>query len=292
MRSALPAFVAAALCAGAPAFAAATCAYDPAAPAKRRQWCGCPSSSHQTGKASAVDLAHRVTPDLLAAARANGVTTVFRYYDWARRPGQFVKLGRKQPWPLKESGCDGEPVCEKVVTKKEIAAIHAAGLNVAIVFQHNMHDLDTWRDAKRPAYDAARILQLAHALGQPKGTTIWIGVDGADQNFIDHGDASAGMKLIKRYFRIVAPRVRQAGYAVGGYGSGLVCDELVHKEKLASMCWLSLSTGHPQSKAYEASRRWTIKQCATRSRFLGTSSEVDPDIVNAPHGEFGQWRPN
>jgi hypothetical protein len=52
-----------------------------------------------------------------------------------------------------------------------------------------------------------------------------------------------------------------------------------------------LSTGHPRSKAREASGNWTIKQCAERKGFLGTTIEVDPDIVKTPGGDFGQWRP-
>jgi pimeloyl-ACP methyl ester carboxylesterase len=158
------------------------------------------------------------------------------------------------------------------------------------VFQHFSYDWDTWLDKERPAYDASQAIQLAKQLGQPAGSTLCFGVDGADENFIEHGDPSGGMSHIKNYFGVVTDLVTRAGYVVGVYGSGFSCDELVvQSEKSPRFCWLSMSTGHPHSQAREASGKWTIKQCAERQNFLGTSTDVDPDVVNISIGNLGQW---
>ena len=261
-----------------------------------QQWCGCPLSSTAPSAANAIDLDHRVTDDarFLDAAKANGIRTIFRYYDWEHRPGAFVKLGRRDPWELIESSCEAEPKrsdCEKVVTKAEIAAIHDKGLAVGVVFQHDMANPETWLDPERAAYDARRALNLAHELGQPANTTIFFGVDGAEQSFFQRHDPSYGMAYILQYFRTVNKIFESSGYAVGVYGSGLVCDALVGgREKLAKYCWLSMSTGHTGSKLRERSGAWTIKQCFTRRNYGGSALAVDPDIVSPADVDFGQWR--
>jgi hypothetical protein len=260
------------------------------------QWCGCPISAQAASAANALDLDHRVTDDarFLDTAKAKGVRTIFRYYDWEHRPGAFVKLGRKEPWELIESSCEAEPKrsdCEKVVTKAEIAAIHAKGLDVGVVFQHDMANPETWLDTERAAFDARRALHLAHELGQPAHTTIFFGVDGAEQSFFQRHDPSYGMAYILRYFRVVNKTFENSGYAVGVYGSGLVCDALVSgREKLAKYCWLSMSTGHTGSRLRERAGAWTIKQCFTRRNYGGSALAVDPDIVSPADADFGQWR--
>jgi hypothetical protein len=267
-----------------------TCLVDPINPAGRKQWCGCPTSSSEVGAATVIDLSTRVTDRLLRAARERGVTTVFRYYDWNHAPDESIKLERQERWRLISSTCQAEKTCDKVVTREEIEKIHSYNMNVAIVFQHFSFDLDTWFDKQRPYYDADRAIDLARTLGQPAGSAIFFGVDGADENFLEHGDATAGMHYIQNYFHIVSDRVTKAGYVVGVYGSGLACDQLIDGSGSAPRwCWLSMSTGHPNSQAREASGKWTIKQCADRANFLGTLSDVDPDVLKNPTGRFGQW---
>jgi hypothetical protein len=269
---------------------ASTCPTDPADPTGRKQWCGCPTSSATVGAATVVDMSSRASAEFLRTAKENGITTIFRYYDWPHKPDESVKLERQERWRLISSTCQSDETCDKVVTREEIDLIHSYGLRVAIVFQHFSYDWDTWLDKERPAYDASQAIQLAKQLGQPAGSTIFFGVDGADENFIEHGDASAGMSHIKNYFGIVTDLVTRAGYVVGVYGSGFACDELIAEGgKSPRLCWLSMSTGHPHSRTREASGKWTIKQCAERQNFLGTSTEVDPDVVNTPIGNFGQW---
>ena len=266
---------------------ATTCPVNPAQPSGKQQWCGCPTSAVGQSAANAIDLSHRVTTSVLKSAKESGIKTVFRYYDWDYKPGAYVQLDQK--WELMPGSCKrGEP-CEKTVDAEEIAAIHNAGLSVGIVFQHRMSETATWRDTRRADYDADRALSLAADLKQPKRTTIYFGVDGADQHFHEEGDKTFGRARIVDYFRTIKRKIEAAGYDVGVYGSGLACEMTVDSpEKLARYCWLSISTGHTNSQNREAKGDWAVKQCATRNRYQGTTSDVDPDIAR---DEFGQWRP-
>jgi hypothetical protein len=206
---------------------AATCPVDPVNPNERQQWCGCPTSSQETGQATTIDVSTKISSNLLKAAKAKGVTAVIRYYDWPHKPAASVKLERAERWRMISSTCQTDATCDKILTQEELDTIRANDMSVAVVFQHFAGDLDGWLDKKRAAYDADRALDLPQQFNQPKNSAIYFGVDGADQNFIDHGDASAGMKHMVDYFRVVSDMVTKAGYAVGVYGSGLVCDQLV-----------------------------------------------------------------
>ena len=37
-------------------------------------------------------------------------------------------------------------LCEKIITKEEITAIHRSGMSIGIVFQHDMKNPHTWLD--------------------------------------------------------------------------------------------------------------------------------------------------
>ena len=78
-------------------------------------------------------------------------------------------------------------------------------------------------------------------------------------------------------------------YAVGVYGSGLCCDTLVDKQ-LATLGWLSQSTGFAGSKSYAEGARYNLVQHlpARASLDAGLELNFDPDSSNPgrPHGLF------
>jgi hypothetical protein len=118
-----------------------------------------------SGEFQAVDFSFPVTEarasanrPALDALKQFGVRTVFRYYDH----------------PNESLAC-------KTLLKDESDAIIAKGLSVAVVFQHNNDDPETFFDKARGNADATRALALADANGQPYGSAIYFGVDGVDQ---------------------------------------------------------------------------------------------------------------
>ena len=58
------------------------------------QWAGCPDKPDPSQKATAIDTGYGFdasNPEairFLEAAKATGIKTIIRYYDWAHRPGQ------------------------------------------------------------------------------------------------------------------------------------------------------------------------------------------------------------
>ena len=91
-----------------------------------------------------------------------GVNTIIRYYDH-----------------------DAETIACKTLLPEESDEILAKGFSIAVVFQHNNGDPETFFSKVRGEEDAKRSLALAAANGQPYGSAIYFGVDGADQVIAD-----------------------------------------------------------------------------------------------------------
>jgi hypothetical protein len=77
----------------------------------------------------------------------------------------------------------------------------------------------------------------------------------------------------------------QPSYPVGVYGSGLCCGTLVERG-IASLSWLSQSTGFAGSRQYAAQRRYDVIQMLP-ARILGADGivlSIDPDATNPERG--------
>lgn len=210
------------------------------------------------------------------AAKAHGVIAVLRYYDWnddapdARispaalsRRSQFNRQFR-YPWR------PGPQFHGKILTRGELAALHAAGFKVGVVFQHFNSDPRTFVDTARARFDANQAMDIARQLRQPLNTLIFFGVD---------FDTSPSMyPYVRRYFASVRERLRGASFKLGVYGNGYVCKRLF-QDRLVSACWLSQSVGFRESFDYERTGAWALKQCATRKPFSGSTVEFDPDVM-------------
>ena len=204
-------------------------------------------------------------------ARALGATTILRYYDWAEGPTREKFDFYLEPGPTLPG---------KTLTQKERDLIFSKGFSLGVVFQHRNDLRKTFLDTKRAGFDARRALQLAQELGQPKGSVIFFSVDfDAREKNIEH---------VKRYFETVGEMVGAANYRAGVYGDGYVCAEL-KRAGLASYCWLSMSTGFSGSRAYHASGRWDVKQCASREASGRSAVNFDPDVFNASSGKLPLW---
>ena len=236
-----------------------------------RQWPGCPGGPPSRERVAAIDFSKQADPEALDLARALGATTILRYYDWAEGPTREKFDFYWEPGPTLPG---------KTLTQKERDLIFSKGFSLAVVFQHRSDLRKTFLDTKRAGFDARRALELAGELGQPKDSVIFFSVDfDAREKNIEH---------VKRYFETVGEMVGAANYRVGVYGDGYVCAEL-KRAGLASYCWLSMSTGFSGSRAYHASGRWDVKQCASREASGRSAVNFDPDVFNASSGKLPLW---
>jgi len=236
-----------------------------------RQWPGCPGGPPSRERVAAIDFSKQADPEALDLARALGATTILRYYDWAEGPTREKFDFYWEPGPTLPG---------KTLTQKERDLIFSKGFSLGVVFQHRNDLRKTFLDTKRAGFDARRALQLAQELGQPKGSVIFFSVDfDAREKNIEH---------VKRYFETVGEMVGAANYRAGVYGDGYVCAEL-KRAGLASYCWLSMSTGFSGSRAYHASGRWDVKQCASREASGRSAVNFDPDVFNASSGKLPLW---
>lgn len=201
----------------------------------------------------AVDLSTPVDQTFLNAMRGI-VKTIIRYYDH-----------------------EDETLPGKTLRRSERDTILMNGFNIAVVFQHHNDQLASFT-ALRGRLDAERSLALAGENSQPRGSAIYFGVDGA-------WETSYELANVLAYLKEVKTRLAAAGYRVGVYGSGLVCDVL-QASGLAELCWLGAPTTWPLYHMYYQTMNWRLAQLRT-SHCGGRS--VDFNLVNAIAADYGQF---
>jgi hypothetical protein len=200
----------------------------------------------------AVDLSAPVDQYFLTQMRANGINTIIRYYDH-----------------------EDETLPGKTLRKAERDLIMMNGLKLAVVFQHHNDQFGSftqWRGVQ----DAERSLALASENSQLPGSAIYFGVDGPWRRPFE-------LSNIMSYFQEVKSRLMRAGYWVGVYGSGLVCN-MLERSGLADLCWLAAPTTWPEYLDYYPTKQWKLVQLST-TRCGGRS--VDFNLANGP--DFGQF---
>ena len=151
----------------------------------------------------------------------------------------------------------------KLLTKSEAQMLSAAGLSIVSLFENGGRAFS----ADIGSADANTALGCAASVGQPAGTPIYFAVDYDATSEDISGD-------IIPYFRAIQPLLTAKAYAIGVYGSGLVCSSLAGAG-LVTYTWLSASTSYSGSDTYTA---WTIRQYPTTTVCNGTS--VDPDVAS------------
>jgi hypothetical protein len=204
------------------------------------------------GVFGAVDLCQPVTQHFLDVMKYLGVKTIIRYYDNA-----IESLRGKTPHA------------------EELALIKKNGFKMLAVFQHSNNSIVTFETPGRGTKDALRSLELANLWNQPKNSCIYFGVD---------FDPSLGheMTAVKSYASDFGKLVREAGYRVGTYGSGLTLETLLDA-KLIDLAWLSMSTGFQQSKSFASGNRWALHQVKDRN-----CGNINVDF-NYVSGDIGDW---
>lgn len=158
----------------------------------------------------------------------------------------------------------------------EARALSAAGLLIGAVWETAGTHASFFNRAQGVA-DGGAAFRIAHAaIGQPAGSAIYFAVD-YDATAADiEGpvtDYFAGVKM---------------AFAAAADGSGLCCDTLIDKQ-LATLGWLSQSSGFAGSKAYaEAARYNLIQRLPAHASVDAAELNFDPDASNPgkPHGLF------
>ena len=210
---------------------------------------GCPAP----GEYQAFDMATYSDQKFLDTMRYLGMTTAIRYYDWV-----------------------AETIKGKTPTLAEMALFKKNGFNFLGVFQHNSNQTATFT-AARGKIDAARILELAKLWGQPKGSAVYLGVDG---DFETH--------IPVPYFKVAAPILRAAGFRVGMYGSGANCKNLKALGLVdGNLCMIAASSwGWRGTKAILAEGKGYVIAQKVNQRCGGKSIDFDKLLVP----DVGQWK--
>lgn len=204
---------------------------------------------------TAVDLATPVNQQFLNRMKELNVSTIIRYYDHVN-----------------------ETLPGKTLRRAERDLIVQNGLKIAVVFQHNNNRLTSFTRTRGNS-DALRALELAQENLQPLGSAIYFGVDGG------WGLQGSELNQIRQYLIAASLVVREAGYRMGVYGSGLIC-QTATSENLADLCWLANARGWPNYQEYLASQEWVMVQSLPES--VGTF-EVDFNKINDEVSDFGQF---
>ncbi len=181
-----------------------------------------------------------------------------------QRPVEFVARYYREPqsrWPP--------------LSASEAQQLSSLGLKIVAVWE--LHSRDPAHFSYTSGYfDAMTAYDEARAIGQPAGSAIYFAVDfNARGQLLDDIDA---------YFRGIAAGLAMASggratYAVGVYGSGVVCDA-IKRAGLARYSWLSNSFAWEGSTSYDD---WDIMQGAPSPDL---SFNQDSDEARADYGAF------
>jgi len=159
------------------------------------------------------------------------------------------------------------------LSASEAQQLSALGLKIVAVWESHSRKASHFTFSSGYS-DAMEAYPQARTVGQPAGSAIYFAVDFNAQT----------LAPIDEYFQGIAAGMTAASggnarYAIGVYGSGMVCDEL-KRAGLAQYCWLSNSIAWTNSLGY---RDWNIRQ---GGRLPELSFSHDGDEARDEYGAF------
>ena len=167
----------------------------------------------------------------------------------------------------------------------EARALAQAGLQIGVVWE-TAGTYPGFFSRDQGLADGAAAFRMAHeAIGQPYGSAIFFAVDYDPTQADLDGPISNYFTGVHAALYVGAEG--QPSYQVGVYGSGLCCATLVERG-IASLSWLSQSTGFAGSKQYAQEQRYNLIQMLP-ARIVGEDGvvlSVDPDATH-PEREAG-----
>jgi hypothetical protein len=189
------------------------------------------------------DSSPRLTVAVIADFKARGYSFAIRYYSLAKAKNKAT------------------------LTRAEAQKISSGGLMCVTVYQFDARSRASFT-LENATRDAERALVCAAAVGQPKGTPIYFGVD-------YNAKPEDVTEVLVPYFRRVSSILSPA-YTAGVYGSGLVCKTLLD-DKSVTHSWLSQSTAFLGTSSFTD---WNMLQ------LLDFDASTDPDLAKADFGGF------
>jgi len=145
----------------------------------------------------------------------------------------------------------------KRLTVAEARTLTGAGIEIGIVYEDGPINVNYFTSTRGQA-DAQRAIGFAQAMRQSPGTAIYFAVD---------YDASLShLPAISAYFTAVRSQLDAAGYQVGIYAGGTVCQTIKENQGLAAFSWLAESTGWLGSHTYTT---WDVKQSVAHAPLCG-----------------------
>ncbi|WMS44052.1 DUF1906 domain-containing protein [Acuticoccus sp. MNP-M23] len=260
-----------------------------------------PHAALADSRPAIIDAAWDTRPYVKALA-ASGVEVVGRYLARCPQPERGIPEKR-----LMDQGLINDP-------RSEVRQIIDNGMAVLSIYQFNNDSKQKFfgkdrngkplpdgscRATSRPrtpaqegALDAKAAVAQARALGQPRGSAIYFGVDIA----FSAGDAPT-RKAMLEYMTEVRRILRGARYKLGAYGNGDALDVL-QNARLIDHSWLSASRAYPGTTAFHNSSRWDLFQHGVNLEwFTGTPGAcrrglpLDTNIKNARFANkpLGAW---
>lgn len=247
-----------------------------------------------------IDTAYDTRP-YLDRLKEKGVAVIGRYYARCDQPEYGLTEKR-----LINQGRPGDP-------QSEIAQIFAKGFAILSVYQYYSNtpnkfrgqnrdgkalpDADcNWTGASRSVEEEAELdvqaaIAQAQALGQPRGTAIYFGVD---FNFTDSDTET--ISLMTRYFRVIRASMDAAGYKTGAYGSGHA-HQILRAERLIDYSWISASRSFSRSSEFHRSGDWHLFQNQVDREWFGQSGSgctrglpLDTNVQNMfQDSDVGFW---
>jgi hypothetical protein len=170
----------------------------------------------------------------------------------------------------------------------EARALAEAGLRIGVVWETAGTRASFFNRSQGLADGAAAFLMAREVIGQPYGSAIYFAVDYDPTQADIDGAISNYFTGVRAALYVAAEG--QPSYRVGVYGSGLCCGTLVERG-MASLSWLSQSTGYAGSRQYAEQQRYDLIQMLP-ARILGEDGavlHVDPDASHPEH-EAGLFR--
>lgn len=167
----------------------------------------------------------------------------------------------------------------------EARALSQAGLRIGVVWETSGTHAGFFNRAQGLADGAAAFLMAKEVIRQPYGSAIYFAVDYDPTQADIDGAISDYFTGVRAALYVGAEG--QPSYRVGVYGSGLCCASLVERE-VASLSWLSQSTGFAGSRQYAVQRRYDLIQMLPVPIVGedGVVLSIDPDATH-PDREVG-----
>jgi glycoside hydrolase-like protein len=170
----------------------------------------------------------------------------------------------------------------------EVAALHAAGLGIILIFETTA--TRALGGAAAGTVDGTKAMTQAKALGAPMGAGVAIYAT------CDWDVTPAQQNIVAAYLEAFAVAVTH-GYSMGVYANGAICQLALDQD--IAFTWLMGGMGERGSRAFLASGNATIVQGvgdhsppapANDARFpLNLGISIDSDV--AMSDEYAMWRP-